>query len=35
MGSAQMVEAFADRDATRYLICDRDATYGNEFRRRT
>ncbi|HEY4932547.1 MAG TPA: integrase core domain-containing protein [Terriglobales bacterium] len=30
----QMVEAFADRDATRYLIRDRDATYGNEFRRR-
>ena len=30
----QMVEAFADRDATRYLIRDRDAIYGNEFRRR-
>jgi len=29
----QMVEAFADRDATRYLIRDRDPTYGNEFRR--
>ena len=29
-----MIEAFADRDATQYLICDRDATYGNEFRRR-
>jgi len=29
----QMVEAFADRDATRHLIRDRDAIYGNEFRR--
>lgn len=30
----QMVEAFAERDAPRYLIRDRDASYGNEFRRR-
>jgi putative transposase len=30
----QMVEAFADRGATRYLIRDRDTTYVNEFRRR-
>lgn len=30
----QMVEAFSERDAPRYLIRDRDASYGNEFRRR-
>ena len=30
----QMVEAFAERDAPRYLIRDRDASYGTEFRRR-
>lgn len=30
----QLVEAFADRDAARYLIRDRDATYGIEFQRR-
>ena len=30
----QMVEAFTERDAPRYLIRDRDASYGNEFRRR-
>ena len=30
----QMVEAFAERDAPRYLIRDRDASYGAEFRRR-
>jgi hypothetical protein len=30
----QIVEAFAYRDATRYLIRDRDASYGSEFRRR-
>jgi transposase InsO family protein len=30
----QMVEAFADRDVPRYLIRDRDASYGHEFRRR-
>jgi len=30
----QVVEAFADRDAARYLIRDRDAAYGDEFRRR-
>jgi transposase InsO family protein len=30
----QMVEAFAEREAPRYLIRDRDAAYGNEFRRR-
>jgi transposase InsO family protein len=29
-----MVEAFADRDVPRYLIRDRDASYGHEFRRR-
>jgi transposase InsO family protein len=30
----QMVEAFADRDVPRYLIRDRDGSYGHEFRRR-
>ena len=30
----QVVEAFADRDAARYLIRDRDGAYGNEFRQR-
>ncbi len=30
----QMVEAFADRDDSGYLIRDRDAVYGPEFRRR-
>jgi putative transposase len=30
----QVVEAFADRDAARYLIRDRDGAYGDEFRRR-
>ena len=30
----QIVEAFANRDAKRYLIRDRDASYGSEFRRR-
>ena len=30
----QIVEAFADRDAPRYLIRDRDGIYGIEFRRR-
>lgn len=30
----QVVEAFADRDASRYLIRDRDGIYGIEFRRR-
>ena len=30
----QVVEAFADRDAPRYLIRDRDGIYGIEFRRR-
>jgi putative transposase len=29
-----MVEAFADRDVPRYLIRDRDAIYGHEFRHR-
>jgi transposase InsO family protein len=29
-----VVEAFAEREAPRYLIRDRDASYGNEFRRR-
>lgn len=29
-----MVEAFAEQDVRRYLIRDRDATYGHEFRRR-
>jgi putative transposase len=28
------VEAFAEREPARYLIRDRDASYGNEFRRR-
>ena len=28
----QIMEAFADRDATRYLIRDRDGAYGEEFR---
>ena len=30
----QMVEAFAEREPTRYLIRDRDASYGVEFRSR-
>lgn len=30
----QVVEAFADREAPRYLIRDRDGVYGNEVRRR-
>jgi hypothetical protein len=30
----QMAEAFSERDAKEYLIRDRDAIYGNEFRRR-
>jgi len=30
----QMTEAFTERDAKRYVIRDRDAIYGNEFRRR-
>ncbi len=30
----QMVEAFADREAPRYLIRDRDGVYGNEVRAR-
>jgi len=30
----QVVEAFAEREGPRYLIRDRDASYGNEFRRR-
>ena len=29
-----MVEGFAEREPARYLIRDRDASYGNEFRRR-
>jgi putative transposase len=32
--SQQIVEAFADRDAPRYLLRDRDGIYGNEVRRR-
>jgi hypothetical protein len=32
--SQQIVEAFADRDAPRYLIHDRDGIYGNEVGRR-
>ena len=32
--SQQIVEAFADRDAPRYLIRDRDSVYGNEVRLR-
>ena len=31
--SQQIVEAFADRDAPRYLLRDRDGIYGNEVRR--
>jgi transposase InsO family protein len=30
----QVIEAFSERDAKRYLIRDRDALYGHEFRRR-
>jgi putative transposase len=30
----QVVEAFTERDAKPYLIRERDAIYGNEFRRR-
>jgi putative transposase len=30
----QVVEAFTDRDVSRYLIHDRDGSYGNEFRHR-
>jgi transposase InsO family protein len=30
----QVVEAFANRDAPRYLVRDRDASYGDEFRNR-
>jgi putative transposase len=30
----QVVEAFADTDAARYLVRDRDGAYGDEFRRR-
>src|ERR1017187_1552162 len=30
----QVVEAFAEREPARYLIRDRDASYGSEFRRR-
>src|SRR6266851_3048431 len=32
--SQQIVEAFADRDAPRYLIRDRDSIYGSEVRLR-
>ena len=32
--SQQIVEAFADRDAARYLMRDRDSIYGNEVRLR-
>jgi len=32
--SQQIVEAFADRDAPRYLLRDRDGVYGNEVRLR-
>ena len=32
--SQQIVEAFADRDAPRYLVRDRDGVYGNEVRLR-
>jgi putative transposase len=32
--SQQIVEAFADRDAPRYLLRDRDGIYGNDVRRR-
>jgi hypothetical protein len=30
----QMVEAFQDRDVARYVVRDRDASYGHEFRSR-
>jgi len=30
----QVIEAFSERDAKRYLIRDRDVLYGHEFRRR-
>ncbi len=30
----QVVEAFSEREAPRYLVRDRDASYGHEFRRR-
>ena len=30
----QIAEAFAERDAPRYLVRDHDASYGDEFRRR-
>jgi putative transposase len=30
----QVIEAFSERDAKRYLIRDRDSLYGHEFRRR-
>ncbi len=30
----QIIEAFADRDVPRYLVRDRDASYGHEFRHR-
>jgi transposase InsO family protein len=30
----QVVEAFANRDVSRYLVRDRDASYGHEFQRR-
>src|SRR5262249_39875266 len=32
--SQQIIEAFADRDAPRYLIRDRDSNYGNDVRLR-
>ena len=32
--SQQIVEAFGDRDAPRYLLRDRDGIYGNDVRRR-
>ena len=32
--SQQIVEAFLDRDAPRYLIRDRDSIYGDDVRRR-
>jgi putative transposase len=32
--SQQIVEAFADRDVSRYLIRDRDTIYGNDVRQR-
>jgi len=31
----QMVEAFQERDVPRYLVRDRDASYGHEFRSRS